>query len=73
MTAVGFQRRHIPTLSALKPKLEEQAPIHQATVSFLKGGRNLSEPAGIYGGVIDNLTCGFSSSFQEGTDPTAQS
>ncbi len=57
LTAVGFQRRHIPALSALKPKLEEQGPIHQATVSFLKGGRNLSEPAGIYGGVIDNLTC----------------
>ena len=57
LTAVGFQRRHIPALTALKAKLEEQGPIHQATVSFLKGGRDLSEPAGIYGGVIDNLTC----------------
>ncbi len=57
LTAVGFQRRHIPALTFLKSKLEEQGPIHQATVSYLKGGRNLSEPAGIYGGVIDNLTC----------------
>ena len=57
LTAVGFQRRHIPALTAMKAKLEKPGPIHQATVSFLKGGRDLSAPAGIYGGAIDNLTC----------------
>ncbi len=58
LTAVGFQRRHIPALTALKKRVEERGPIHQATVSFLKGGRNrpLDKPAGVYGGVIDPLT-----------------
>ncbi len=58
LTAVGFQRRHIPAMTALKQRVEERGPIHQATVSFLKGGRNrpLDEPAAVYGGVIDCLT-----------------
>ena len=57
LTAVGLQRRHIPALTALKPRVEQRGPIHQATVSYLKGGRDPNEPAGVYGGVIDNLTC----------------
>ena len=58
LTAVGFQRRHIPALTALKPRVEEQGPIHQATVSFLKGGQHFpfDKHAGLYGAVIDNLT-----------------
>ena len=58
LTAVGFQRRHIPALTALKPRVEEQGPIHQATVSFLKGGQHfpLDKHAGLWGAVIDNLT-----------------
>ena len=58
LTAVGFQRRHIPALTELKRRAEEQGPIHQATVSFLKGGANrpLDQPAAVYGGAIDSLT-----------------
>ena len=58
LTAVGFQRRHIPALTALKQRVETHGPIHQAAVSFLKGGSNrpLDKPAGVYGGVIDSLT-----------------
>ena len=58
LTAVGFQRRHIPALTALKQRVEESGPIHQATVSFLKGGPNRphGKPSGVYGGVIDPLT-----------------
>jgi virulence factor len=58
LTAVGFQRRHIPALTALKKRVEERGPIHQATVSFLKGGPNRphDKPSGVYGGVIDALT-----------------
>ena len=55
LTAVGFQRRHIPALTALKRRVEERGPIQQATVSFLKSA-DLSQHAGHYGGVIDNLT-----------------
>ena len=58
LTAVGFQRRHIPAMTELKRRAEEQGPIHQATVSFLKGGSNrpLDQPAAVYGGAIDSLT-----------------
>ena len=55
LTAVGFQRRHIPALTALKRRVEERGPIQQATVSFLKS-TDLSQHAGHYGGVIDYLT-----------------
>jgi predicted dehydrogenase len=55
LTAVGFQRRHIPAVTALKRRVEERGPIQQATVSFLKSA-DLSQHAGHYGGVIDNLT-----------------
>ena len=55
LTAVGFQRRHIPAVTALKRRVEERGPIQQATVSFLKS-TDLSQHAGHYGGVIDNLT-----------------
>ena len=53
LTAVGFQRRHIPALTALKQRVEERGPIHQATVSFLKG---VAVGWGRYGGEIDSLT-----------------
>ena len=58
LTAVGFQRRHIPALTALKQRVEERGPIHRASVSFLKGGPNRphGKPSGVYGGVIDPLT-----------------
>lgn len=55
LTAVGFQRRHIPALTAFKRRVEERGPIQQATVGYLKSF-DLSQHAGLYGGIIDNLT-----------------
>ena len=56
ITMVGFQRRHIPALTALKQRVEARGPIQQAAVSFLKSTRDLTQPAFVYGGVIDQLT-----------------
>ena len=55
LTAVGFQRRHIPALTAFKQRVEARGPIHQAAVSYLKSFA-LDEHSGHYGGLIDYLT-----------------
>jgi virulence factor len=54
-TMVGFQRRHIPALTALRRRLEERGRLWQVTVAFLKA-MPLHEPHWIYGGAIDALT-----------------
>ncbi len=56
-TQVGFQRRFIPAMTALKRRVEERGPIHTVSVSFLKHTPDLSRPAGLYDGVIDPLRC----------------
>lgn len=56
LTQVGFQRRHVPAMTALRARVEERGPIHTASVSFLKSTRHLDRHAGIYDGVIDPLT-----------------
>ena len=56
LTAVGFQRRHIPAQTALKQTGRGAGGrSSKRTVSFLKS-TDLSQHAGHYGGVIDNLT-----------------
>ena len=56
LTQVGFQRRHVPAMTALRRRLEERGPLHTASVSFLKSTRHTDQDAGIYGGSIDPLT-----------------
>ena len=56
LTMVGFQRRHIPAVTALRGRVEERGPIHFAAVDFLKASRDLEAPAGFYDGAIDPLT-----------------
>jgi virulence factor len=56
LTMVGFQRRFIPAVVALRKRVEERGPIHFAAVSFLKSTPDLSVPAGFYDGAIDPLT-----------------
>lgn len=56
LTMVGFQRRFIPAVVALRKRVEERGPIHFAAVSFLKSTSDLSIPAGFYDGAIDPLT-----------------
>lgn len=55
LTAVGFQRRHIPALTDYRRRIEERGPIHHAAVSFVKHTPNLDAPAGHYGGICDSL------------------
>lgn len=56
LTQVGFQRRHIPAMTALKKRVAERGPIHTVSVSFLKATRHFDRHAGIYDGVVDPLT-----------------
>jgi predicted dehydrogenase len=56
LTMVGFQRRHIPAMTALRARVEARGPIHHAAVSFLKSTRRLDTHAGFYDGAIDPLT-----------------
>lgn len=56
LTMVGFQRRFIPAMTALRQKVEERGAIQFAEVAFLKATANLSQPAGFYDGAIDPLT-----------------
>jgi virulence factor len=58
LTMVGFQRRFIPALTALKARVEERGPLHTVHVSFLKAtpGRRLGEQQGSSEGVYDILT-----------------
>jgi virulence factor len=57
LTMVGFQRRFIPAMTALRQRVEARGPIHTVAVSFLKSTRDLQQQAGLDGGVIDPLTC----------------
>lgn len=56
MTMVGFQRRFVPAMTALRKRLEERGPVQAAEVSFLKSTPDLTQPAGYYNGAIDPLT-----------------
>ena len=56
LTQTGFQRRHIPAMTALRRRVEERGPIHTVSVSFLKPTRFLDRHAGYYDGAIDPLT-----------------
>ncbi|HLZ10877.1 MAG TPA: Gfo/Idh/MocA family oxidoreductase [Chloroflexota bacterium] len=56
LTMVGFQRRFVPAMTALRQRVEERGPIDFADVAFLKSTVNLDEPAGFYDGAIDQLT-----------------
>lgn len=56
LTMVGFQRRFVPAMTALRRRLEERGPIQAAEVFFLKSTPDLTRPAGYYDGAIDPLT-----------------
>lgn len=56
LTMVGFQRRFVPAMTALRARVEARGPIQFADVAFLKATRDLGVPAGFYGGAIDPLT-----------------
>lgn len=56
LTMVGFQRRFIPAVTALRARVEERGLIHFADVAFLKSSPDLRAPAGFYDGAIDPLT-----------------
>ena len=54
ITAVGFQRRHIPLMTKLRAEMETRGPIHQCVCTFYK----YAEPTKrYYDGAIDILTC----------------
>ncbi|MAG34902.1 MAG: dehydrogenase [Dehalococcoidia bacterium] len=58
LTAVGFQRRFVPALTALKARVEERGPVHAANVYFLKSARqNRTRHAAFYDGVVNPLAC----------------
>jgi predicted dehydrogenase len=56
LTMVGFQRRFIPAITALRRRVEERGPIDFAEVAFLKSTADLTRPSGFYEGAIDPLT-----------------
>ncbi len=56
LTMVGFQRRHVPAIAALRSRVEQAGPIHSVHVDFLKSTADLSRPAGFYDGAIDAFT-----------------
>jgi virulence factor len=56
LTMVGFQRRHIPAVTALRRRVEERGPIYFAEVAFLKSTRDLATGTRFYDGAIDPLT-----------------
>lgn len=56
LTMVGFQRRFVPAVTALRRRVEEHGPIDFAEVAFLKSTADLTQPAGFYDGAIDPLT-----------------
>jgi predicted dehydrogenase len=51
---VGFQRRFLPVMTALKARIEQRGPIHSVAVANLKSTRNLNQPASM--GILDQLT-----------------
>lgn len=56
LTAVGFQRRHVPAMTALRKRVEERGPIHTVRLDFVKSTRRTDQHAGYYDGAIDPLT-----------------
>ena len=45
LTMVGFQRRFLPAMTALKARVEARGPIHSVAVANLKSTRDCSSPA----------------------------
>lgn len=56
LTATGFQRRHVPAMTALKKRVLERGPIHTVRLDFVKSTRRKDQHAGYYDGAIDPLT-----------------
>jgi len=56
LTMTGFQRRFVPTTTALRAPIEERGPIHTVEIAFLKSTADLTVPAGFYDGAIDPFT-----------------
>jgi virulence factor len=56
LTQVGFQRRHVPAMTALRARVEERGPIHTASLTFVKSTKDLTVHSGFFEGVIDPLT-----------------
>lgn len=54
LTMVGFQRRFVPALTALRARVEARGPIHSVAVANLKATRDLTRHAGP--GLLDQLT-----------------
>src|SRR5690606_28723968 len=54
LTMVGFQRRFLPAMTALKARVEERGPIHSVAVANLKSTRDFEAPAS--SSVLDQLT-----------------
>ena len=54
LSMVGFQRRFLPAMTALKARVEERGPIHSVAVANLKSINNFDAPAS--SGVLDQLT-----------------
>jgi len=50
---VGFQRRYVPLINALKKKVQARGPIHTAEANFIK----FSPDVNYYDGAIDILSC----------------
>ena len=54
LSMVGFQRRFLPAMTALKARVEERGPVHSVSVANLKSIGNFDAPAS--SGVLDQLT-----------------
>ncbi|SVA94615.1 uncharacterized protein METZ01_LOCUS147469 [marine metagenome] len=54
LTMVGFQRRFVPAMTALKARVEDRGPIHSVIVANLKSTSNLDRHTGA--GILDQLT-----------------
>lgn len=55
-TMVGFQRRHVPAIMALRKRIEADGPIHTVQVDFVKSTPNPTQTASFYDGAIDAFT-----------------
>ena len=54
LTMVGFQRRFLPAMTALKARVEERGPVHSVSVANLKSTSDFNAPAST--GILDQLT-----------------
>jgi len=54
LTMVGFQRRFVPAMTALKARVEERGPIHSVMVANLKSTSDFNRITG--NGALDQLT-----------------